>query len=60
MAQIGQLPPVYRIPPSRPGSGPGEGSQAPQRKPDSGDREPDGRRQQQEHDDDASRIDEYA
>jgi len=60
MAQIGQLPPVYRIPPSRPGSAPGESSQAPQRKPESGDQHSDRRRQQPDHDDDVSHIDEYA
>ena len=60
MAQIGHLPPAYRIPPTRPGSGAGEGSQAPQHKPESGDQHSDRRRQQQDRDDDASHIDEYA
>ena len=60
MAQIGQLPPAYRIPPTRPGSGAGEGNKAPQRKPQSGERNPDRRRQRKDRGDDSSHIDEYA
>ncbi len=60
MGQIRHLPPAYRIPPSRPASGAGENTQAPQRKPESGERDPDQRRQRREQDDDCSHIDEYA
>ena len=60
MAQIGQLPPTYRIPPARPGSGAGEGNKAPERKPESGERSPDQRRQRKDRDHDSSHIDEYA
>ena len=60
MAQIGQLPPAYRIPPPRPGSGAGEGTKAPQRKPESGEHSPDRSRQRKDRGDDSSHIDEYA
>jgi len=60
MAQIGQLPPAYRIPPTRPGSSAGEGNKAPERKPESGEHNPDRRRQRKDRDDDPSHIDEYA
>ncbi len=60
MGQIGQLPPTYRVPPSRPSSGAGESNQAPARKPESGDRQQDERRQRKDRHDDASHIDEYA
>ena len=60
MAQIGQLPPAYRIPPTRPGSGAGESSRAPQRRPKPGEENPDQRRQRRDQDEEASRIDEYA
>ena len=60
MAQIGQLPPAYRIPPTRPGSGAGESGRAPQRKPRPGERNPDQPRRRRDQDDKASRIDEYA
>ena len=60
MAEIGQLPPAYRIPPSRPSTGTGEGNQAPQRKPESEGRLQDKRRQRKKDDDDTSHIDEYA
>jgi hypothetical protein len=59
MAHIGHLPPVYRIPPSSPGSGAGESSKAPERKPEWGERDPDQRRKRRQHDDDPSHIDEY-
>lgn len=60
MAQIGHLPPAYRIPPSRPGSGAGESNRAPERKPEPGDRDPEQRRQRKKHDSDSSHVDEYA
>ena len=60
MAQIGQLPPPYRIPPTRPGSGAGESNKAPERKPRSGEDSPDRRRQRNDRDGDSSHIDEYA
>jgi hypothetical protein len=60
MAEIGKLPPAYRIPPSRPGSETGQRNQAPQRKPENDDRQPDKRRQRKKDDGDASsHIDEY-
>lgn len=60
MGDIGQLPPAYRVPPASPTPGGGKGSQAPQRKPATGDRHPDKRRQRKKDDDDAQHIDEYA
>ncbi|MCO6412098.1 MAG: hypothetical protein J5I92_05075 [Thiogranum sp.] len=59
MAEIERLPPPYRIPPARPGTGPGEGNQAPQRKPPSGENEQDRRRRRRKGDDDTHHIDEY-
>jgi hypothetical protein len=59
MAEIGQLPPAYRVPPARPASGSGQGNQAPQRKPKNEDRQPDQRRQPRKDDDAESSIDEY-
>jgi hypothetical protein len=59
MAEIEKLPPAYRIPPTRPGAGPGEGNQAPQRKPQSGEKRDDRRRQRKKHDNDKRHIDEY-
>lgn len=61
MGEIGQLPPAYRITPSNPAAGSGKGNQAPQRKPQSGERETDPRRRRKQDDeDDANHIDEYA
>lgn len=60
MADINQLPPVYRIPPARPGSGAGQSNQAPRRKPDTDAGHPQERRQRREDDDDDAHIDEYA
>jgi len=60
MADIGQLPPVYRVPPSFPGKGAGEGKGAPQRKPDNEGGQPDQNRRRRDKDDDESGIDEYA
>lgn len=58
MGDIGNLPPVYRILPGQPGSRPGEGNKAPQRKPDA-DREGN-KDKRKPPKDDGSRIDEYA
>jgi hypothetical protein len=60
MADIGNLPPVYRITPVPPGSGAGNRNEAPQRKQDGEQREHERRRQRRKDDDDASHIDEYA
>jgi len=60
MAEIGQIPPAGRVPPSHPGKGAGEGDRAPQRKPDSERRQPDQHRQRRKPDDHESGIDEYA
>ena len=60
MAEIGQLPPAYRIPPTRPAAGTGQGSEAPQRKQESGNRHREERRQRKKDDDDSGHIDEYA
>jgi len=60
MAEIGQLPPATRVPPSHPGKGAGEGNRAPKRKPDNERRDPDQRRQRGNKDNDGSGIDEYA
>ena len=60
MAQIGHLPPTYRVPPSRPGAGAGESGKAPTRKPESGDRRQQERRKRKDRHDDSSHIDEYA
>jgi hypothetical protein len=59
MGEIGHVPPPYRIPPARPVNGGGAGSQAPTRKPATGDRHPDQRRRQKK-DDDRPHVDEYA
>jgi hypothetical protein len=58
MAEIEQLTPAYRVPPSRPAAGSGQGKEAPQRKPRDDDRQHEQQRQRK-RDDDASRIDEY-
>jgi len=60
MGDIGQVPPAYRVPPSKPASGAGQGSNAPQRKPATGERKSDGRRQHRKKDGDDAHIDEYA
>ena len=60
MAEIKQLPPVYRIPATQPGSGAGQSTQAPQRKPETGSRGHDDQRQRRKGDDDDAHIDEYA
>jgi|GEM_PF-1151330 len=60
MGEIGNLPPAYRIPPTRPGAGNGHSSHAPKRKPATGDRQSDQQRRRKKPDDDASHIDEYA
>ncbi|MFQ5643414.1 MAG: hypothetical protein ACE5FQ_06920 [Thiogranum sp.] len=60
MAEIGQLPPAYRVPPGFPGKGPGDGKQAPQRKPDSERRQSDPHPRRRKQDDDEHGIDEYA
>jgi len=60
MAEIGQPPPVYRVPPSYPGKGVEEGKRAPQRKPDSEHRQPGQHRKRRDNDDDGPGIDEYA
>ena len=59
MGDIGQVPPAYRVPASKPAGGNGQGSKAPQRKPAAGDRTHGGRRQPGKKNDDAH-IDEYA
>ena len=58
MGDIGSLPPVYRILPGQPGSRPGEGNKAPQRKPDSDRESKQDKRKPRK--DDGSKIDEYA
>ena len=60
MAEIEQLPPVYRIPATQPGSGAGPSSQAPQRKSETGSRRHNDQRQRRKRDDDDAHIDEYA
>ncbi len=60
MAEIGQLPPAYRVPPGHPAKGTGEGDRAPRRKPERERRQPDQRRQRRDDNDDGSGIDEYA
>jgi hypothetical protein len=60
MGEIGNLPPVYRIPSTRPSPGNGDGNQAPQRKPATGDRHPDRQRRRKPDEDDANHVDEYA
>jgi hypothetical protein len=59
MAEIGQLPPAYRVPPSRPATGSGQDKGAPQRKP----RDAEQRREhppRRKDGGDVSHIDEYA
>lgn len=58
MAEIERLPPAYRIPPTRPGTGPREDKQPPRRKPHSGERQ-DERRPRRKDDHTPSHIDEY-
>lgn len=58
MGDVGQLPPAYRVPPSKPASG--SGQQAPQRKPATGDRQSDPRQQRRKKPGDDAHIDEYA
>jgi len=60
MAEIGQLPPAYRVPPGYPGKGVGGGRPAPKRKPDDEHRQPDPHSRRKKHDDDEPGIDEYA
>lgn len=60
MGEIGQLPPLSRIPPCTPTSGTGQGNEAPKRKPATEDRQPDDGRQQRKKNDDDAHIDEYA
>ena len=60
MAEVGRLPPAYRIPPSQPSAGTGQGSEAPRRKPKTDDRQREKQRQRKKDGDDASHIDEYA
>jgi hypothetical protein len=60
MGEIENLPPAYRIPPTRPPAGGSGDNQAPQRKPATGDRHPDQRRRRKPDDDDAPHVDEYA
>jgi len=59
MAEIEHLPPAYRIPPTLPGSRSGQGSEAPQRKPGSGQGKQEKRRQRKKDNDDGLHIDEY-
>lgn len=59
MGEIGELPPPYRIPPTRPATGGGAGNRAPKRKPATGERQPDRRDPRRKHDDN-SHVDEYA
>lgn len=60
MAEIGKLPPAWRIEPSRPGAGPGGGKRAPHRKPGTAEQEQERRQRRQERDDKDPHIDEYA
>ncbi|HED19515.1 MAG TPA: hypothetical protein ENI74_08450 [Gammaproteobacteria bacterium] len=60
MAEIGHLAPAYRVPPSFPGKGAGEGKRTPRHKPDSERRQSDQHRQRKDKDNDGSSIDEYA
>ncbi len=59
MAEIGKLPPAWRIDPTRPSSGTGRGNQPPRRKPDTEEHEPEHRRKK-DRDGDDKHIDEYA
>lgn len=60
MGEIEKLPPAYRIPPTRAPVGSGNGNQAPQRKPATGDQEPGQQRRRKQDDGDADHVDEYA
>jgi len=60
MGDIGQVPPAYRVPPGKPAGGTGQGSNAPQRKPATGDQKSGGGRQHRKKRDDDTHIDEYA
>ncbi len=60
MADIGQLPPAHRVPPSRPTTGSGQREEAPQRKKPKSDDPRHDQQRQRKPDDQASRIDEYA
>ena len=53
MSDIGQLPPAWRVPPSLPGKGAGQGDKAQQRLQEQ-------RRKRRQDDDDVPTIDEYA
>jgi hypothetical protein len=59
MGEIGHLPPANPILPTRPADGSGSSSQAPRRKPATGDRQSD-QQQRRKKDDDAPHVDEYA
>ena len=59
MADIVQLPPAYRIPPTRPGAGAGHSNQAPRRKPESDNSQHEEPRQRKKDDDDDAHIDEF-
>ena len=60
MAEIGNLSPSWRIVPTRPSTGSGQGDQAPRRKPDAEQQERERRRREQDADDGETHIDEYA
>ena len=59
MAEIERLTPAYRVPPSRPAAGSGQGKRSPQRKTKDDD-QPHEQQRRRKRDDDAPRIDEYA